>query len=254
MPQFPSIQIGQVLILDESNHQPFFDRVAERSWGESYNYNCKCTFSIFKATQPSFYFLTLFTISYPDQWSFQTFTTLSRSLILLPTIPPSPLHLPLLLLSINDLFHFRKKQEWDQNYHNFLLSNQQSTLVTSISTHSFLPITMKEMSLLLLKTYLAFCALYSNPPALWGCAVLSRFSHVQLFVTPWTAAHQAPLSMRFSRQEYWNGLPCPPPGDLPDPGMEPTSLRSPALAGGFFTTGTTWEALQAVVLKVWFPA
>ena len=64
--------------------------------------------------------------------------------------------------------------------------------------------------------------------------VLSRFSHVQLFVTLWTVAHWAPLSMGFSRQEYWSGLPCPPPGDLPDPEIEPTSLTSPALAGGFF--------------------
>ena len=52
------------------------------------------------------------------------------------------------------------------------------------------------------------------------------FSRVQLFVTPWTVARQAPLSMGFSRQEYWNGLPCPPPGDLPDPGIEPESLMS----------------------------
>ena len=51
-------------------------------------------------------------------------------------------------------------------------------------------------------------------------------SCVRLFATPWTAAHQAPLSMGFSRQEYWSGLPCPPPGDLPNPGVEP---RSPAL-------------------------
>ena len=57
----------------------------------------------------------------------------------------------------------------------------------------------------------------------------------------WTAALQAPLSMGFSRQEYWSGLPCPPPGDLPDPGIKPTSLMSPALAGGFFITSTTWE-------------
>ena len=49
-------------------------------------------------------------------------------------------------------------------------------------------------------------------------------------------ACQAPLSMRFSRQEYWSGLPCPLPGDLPNSGIEPTSLASPALAGGFFTT------------------
>ena len=53
--------------------------------------------------------------------------------------------------------------------------------------------------------------------------VLSRFSHVQLFVTPWTIAHQAPLSMGFSRQEYWSGLPCPPPGHLSDLGIEPVS-------------------------------
>ena len=53
--------------------------------------------------------------------------------------------------------------------------------------------------------------------------VLSRFSRVRLFGTPWTAAHQAPLSVGFSRQEYWSGLPCPPPGDLPDPGIKPES-------------------------------
>ena len=56
--------------------------------------------------------------------------------------------------------------------------------------------------------------------------LLSHFSCVRLFVTPWTVAHQAPLSMEFSRQEYWSGLPCPPPGDLPNAGSEP---RSPAL-------------------------
>ena len=72
---------------------------------------------------------------------------------------------------------------------------------------------------------------------------LSHFSHVWLFVTPWTVAHQAPLSMGFSRWEHWSGLPGPPPGDLPHPGVEPTSLASHALAGRFFTTSTTWEAL-----------
>ena len=50
------------------------------------------------------------------------------------------------------------------------------------------------------------------------------------------------LSMEISRQEYWSGLPCPPPGDLPDPGIEPMTLASPALADGFFTTSDTWEA------------
>ena len=56
--------------------------------------------------------------------------------------------------------------------------------------------------------------------------VLSHFSRVLLFVTPWTAACQAPLSMGFSWQEYWSGLPCPPPGHVPDPGIEPMSLTS----------------------------
>ena len=72
--------------------------------------------------------------------------------------------------------------------------------------------------------------------------MLSRFSHVRLFATLWTVAHQAPLSVGFSRQEYWSGLLCPPPGHLPNPGIEPTSLMSPALADWFFTTSTTWEA------------
>ena len=63
------------------------------------------------------------------------------------------------------------------------------------------------------------------------------------FATPWIAAHQALLSMGFSRQEYCSGLPFPSPGDLPNPGIEPVSLASPALAGGFFTTSATWEAV-----------
>jgi len=75
------------------------------------------------------------------------------------------------------------------------------------------------------------------------CAcVLSRFSHVRLFATTWTAACQAPLSVGFSRHEYWSRLPFPSPGDLPDPGIEPTSLLSLALAGMFFALSTSWEA------------
>ena len=60
-------------------------------------------------------------------------------------------------------------------------------------------------------------------------------SHAQLFVTLWTVACQVPLSTEFSRQEYWSGLPFPPPGDLPDPGIKPASPRFPTLKGGFFT-------------------
>ena len=81
--------------------------------------------------------------------------------------------------------------------------------------------------------------LYTSP----HICVLSSFSRIQLFASPRTIAHQAPLPMGFSRQEYCSRLPCPPPGDLPDPGIEPMSLMSPALVGRFFTTSTTWEAL-----------
>ena len=74
-----------------------------------------------------------------------------------------------------------------------------------------------------------------------GCAVLNRFSRVTL----WTVADQVPLSMGYSRQEYWSGLLCPPLGDLPEPGIEPTTLSSPALVGRLFTTSATWEATYA---------
>ena len=70
--------------------------------------------------------------------------------------------------------------------------------------------------------------------------VLNCFSRVRLFATLWTVACQAPLSVGSSRQGFWSGLPCPPPGDLPNPGIKRASLVSPALAGGFFTASTTW--------------
>ena len=74
------------------------------------------------------------------------------------------------------------------------------------------------------------------------CLVLICFSHAGLFVNLWTVAHQAPLSMGFYKQEYWSGLPFPSPGHRPNPGITPMSLTSPALAGGFFATSSTWEA------------
>ena len=67
--------------------------------------------------------------------------------------------------------------------------------------------------------------------------VLNPFSRICLSGTPWTVAHQARPAMGFSRQEHWSGLLCPPPGDLPHPGVEPVSLTAPVLAAGFFTTG-----------------
>ena len=74
----------------------------------------------------------------------------------------------------------------------------------------------------------------------WGAIAFSikSLSCVQLFGIPWTVAHQAPPSMGFFRQEYWSGLPCSPPEDLPNPRIELKSLLSPALAGRFFTTSS----------------
>ena len=96
---------------------------------------------------------------------------------------------------------------------------------------------------------------YHHPPSEWSVCYHGRtyvidtqrihvylLSRDQLFVTPQTAALQAPLFIGFSRQEYWSGLPFPPPGDLPDPGIEPKYLGSPALVVGFFTNHATWEA------------
>ena len=87
--------------------------------------------------------------------------------------------------------------------------------------------------------------MFTNPEALHGQgvlwslhrvlgAVLSHFSHVRLFATPWTIALQTPLSVGVSRQEYWGGLPCPPLENLPHPGTESESFMSPAWAGRFF--------------------
>ena len=85
----------------------------------------------------------------------------------------------------------------------------------------------------------------------WFCFFFKfMLCRVWLFVIPWTVVHKAPQSMEFPRQEYWSGLPFPSSGDLPEPGIEPASLTSPALASGFFTTGATWEA-WVMVGEVW---
>ena len=69
----------------------------------------------------------------------------------------------------------------------------------------------------------------SPQPRYMRVCVLSCFRHVRLVATLWTIAHQAALSMGFPRQEYWSGLPCSPPGDLPNPGIEPANAATPAL-------------------------
>ena len=83
----------------------------------------------------------------------------------------------------------------------------------------------------------------SSPSSIY---VLSPSSPVQLYGTPWTVAHQASLAMEFSGQEYRSRLSSPPPGNLPDPEIQPTSLASPALEGVFLTTSTTWEAHSSI--------
>ena len=80
------------------------------------------------------------------------------------------------------------------------------------------------------------------------CA-LNPFSHALLSAMLWTVACQAPLSVGFSRQESWSGVPCPIQEDLPNPGIKPVSLVSPALAGWFLTTSTTWEAWKEDIYK-----
>ena len=82
-----------------------------------------------------------------------------------------------------------------------------------------------------------YVSIYTYTYIQWNTFVHAQYStRVQLFVTLWTVAHQASLSMGFSRQEHWSGLPFPTPGDLPDPGIEPTSPVALALSGRFFTT------------------
>ena len=86
------------------------------------------------------------------------------------------------------------------------------------------------------------------------CVCVYLLSHVRFFVNPWIVSSQAPLSVGFSRQEHWRGLPFPSPGDLPDPGVEPAS---PALAGRFFTTVLTGKpirhthGIQYIVIRVY---
>ena len=112
-----------------------------------------------------------------------------------------------------------------------------------------IPITCCQIYSFFGKIFMEFYWMPGNVLGFYVC-VLSRFSHFWLFVTPPTIAHQAPLSMGCSRQKYWSGLPCPSPGGLPNPAIEPASLTSPELTGRFFTTGATWEALSFYEISI----
>ena len=94
-----------------------------------------------------------------------------------------------------------------------------------------------------------------NPPNVYvcmcihihACVCVLLLSHVRLFVTPWTVACQAPQSTGLSWQEYWSELPFLPPGDLPNPGIEPVSPVAPVLAGGFFTTEPSGKPIHIYI-------
>ena len=130
--------------------------------------------------------------------------------------PSSPANCKLLSLKVQ---HLKKKKKFS------------TRAILLWVCYSFLPLPFLPLSLIFqfwtqITWLIVFLLLH----------VLSHLSHVRLFATPWTVAHQAPPSMGFSRQEYWSGLPLSRPGHLPNPGIQPMSLKSPALAGGFFTT------------------
>ena len=101
---------------------------------------------------------------------------------------------------------------------------------------------ISDFLLLILRTQNSL-SLYCKNGQLLSMCVLNCISCVQLFATLWMVARQAPLSMGFSRQEFWSRLPCPTPGDLPDSGIEPASLTSPELTGEFFPTSVTWTLI-----------
>ena len=95
-------------------------------------------------------------------------------------------------------------------------------------------------------TWLIHVDVWQKPTQCCCCVVCSVMSDS---ANPWAVTHQTPLPMEFSRQEYWNGLPFPHPGDRPDPGIKPTSLASPALADRFFTTAPHGKPNQYNTVK-----
>ena len=143
---------------------------------------------------------------------------------------------PPLSLSWNTQISWKNSDLADQNVHWLILG--RTVLLGSLRSLciGYLPSATTVASIVFsswwLPDYVLLCVL---------CAVLT---HSVLSDSLWR--HQAPLFRRFSRWEYWKGLPCPPPGDLPDPEIGSASLRSPALAGRFFTTSATWKARVGV--------
>ena len=167
-------------------------------------------------------------------------------ILLLPSIVPS-----IRVFSSVSVLHIRWPKYWSFSF-GISPSNEYSGLISFRinwfdliavrgSLESLLQLRSLKASVLWLSVFLMvqLSHLYMTTGKTMCVCMLSCVWH---FATPWTIAGQAPLSMNFSRWEYWSGLPFPPPGDLPDPGIEPTSLVSPALTGRFFTTSATWQA------------
>ena len=109
------------------------------------------------------------------------------------------------------------------------------------------------MVIILLCSHMTEGVRESSEASFCACCKLSHFSRVQLFATFWTIAHRAPLSMGFSRQEYWCGLPSLPLGDLPNPGTETASHTSPELTGRVFTTSTNPITKNSVTMRTPWP-
>ena len=120
-----------------------------------------------------------------------------------------------------------------------------STLLPISSSHDISP--TKRLIQLAPSCAPGFGIFAQAAPA-FSCVCASSLSHVPLFVTPWTIARQAPLSMWFSRQEHWSGLPCPPPGDLSNPGIE---LESPALQVDSLPAELVWRLLHSLYQLSW---
>ena len=132
----------------------------------------------------------------------------------------------------------------------FTANSHQPQLHTQ--TTSFFP---SPLAVRPLHSFFSFSAIHHLPFLyLHACMSLICFSCVQLFATLWSVAHQAPLSMGFSRQEYQSELPFSSPADLPNPRIEPKSLMPPEFAGRFFTTSTSWDtilpALHRLILQI----
>ena len=131
---------------------------------------------------------------------------------------------------------------WVQHFHSIISSWKYPTILkTSLISSS----RAKSASFSPLSSFqcVSKVSSYSSIGFNWGCMHAWVLCHFSGMLPPCTVARQAPLFMRFSSQEYWSGLPCSPPGDLPDPGMEPVPLTLPVLANRFFTMSTTWKAV-----------